>query len=153
MLNITDTSTGNLLRDLTIKVGPVLSVSGSAIDTSAFNICTTFTGPAADGSTESLLCAPHVMGQIVVIEKTGSTQPLSLCEVEVFPGLEPVVLNKPCYWNHDCEVAFSECMIIKQGRMDFNFTCQCKNEYVDVEGRCVAGMLLYFSHIITVCNN
>ena len=167
---------GNELRDLDIKVGNTLAITGSTIDTSSFALCASYAGPSTDGAIETVPCDSSVKGSALVIEKTDSTFQLTLCEVQVYTRIGIIFIShkksdiifhivknvafhdipieyiftdvkplySPCYWNHDCEVTNSECTILEQGLTAYNFTCQCKFLYMDVDGECLAGTTTIF---------
>ena len=80
-------SAGDELENLEVKIGNVLSISGTTIDTSSFTTCATFPGPSIDGATESIVCSPPVIGSVLVLEKTVTTNQLTLCEVEVYSSI------------------------------------------------------------------
>ena len=75
---------GEELSNLDVKVGDVLSITGTTIDTTLFSMCASYLGPSTDGATERLDCVSSVIGSVLAIQKTITTSQLTLCEVEVY---------------------------------------------------------------------
>ena len=47
------------------------------------------------------------------------------------------LLGRPCVGNSECAVTHSLCLAVDAAARDLNFTCQCKENYVHVDGICV----------------
>ena len=46
-------------------------------------------------------------------------------------------LDEPCTGNRECVVRHSLCLPVDAAQRDMNFTCQCKQGYEPVDGRCL----------------
>ncbi|XP_064625400.1 uncharacterized protein LOC135486505 [Lineus longissimus] len=127
---------GERLADFDIVVTNVLPTSGQDFkkgsDYNNGQICYHKTGQVSQGAREEFVCTTVLTGKYVVVVKARETQ-LTLCEVEVYQGVDVTSGIGSCYSPHngECRLSWRENIVSLSGKTVEQCKAECTHTYLE----------------------